>query len=215
MTQCVVKVYRGDVVEATHTGHLVVVNSEGKILFKFGDPNLETYLRSSAKPFQTIPVIETGAAHRFKLTPEEIAIISGSHSGEEKHVEVVSGILDKIGLTPDKLQCGIHPPHFLKAKNLTPEPGQEFTVLQHNCSGKQAGMLALCVFRDLPIDNYLDPDHPVQQLITESIAYVCDYPKDKIKIGIDGCSAPSHAMRLYNIAYGFARFISPHAIPLA
>ena len=86
MTQCVVKVYRGDVVEATHTGHLVVVDPEGKILFKFGDPNLVTYLRSSAKPFQTIPVIETGAAHRFKLTPKQIAIISRSHSGEEKHV---------------------------------------------------------------------------------------------------------------------------------
>jgi L-asparaginase II len=211
----VVKVYRGEVVEATHSGHLAVVNSEGKILYKIGDPQLVTYLRSSAKPFQTIPLIESGAAHRFKFMPEEIAIISGSHSGETKHVETVSGILDKIGLTPKHLQCGIHQPHFYLAKNITPEPGEKFSVLQHNCSGKHAGMLALCVFKGLPVENYLEPTHPVQELITEAIAYVCNYPKENIKIGIDGCSAPVHALPLYNMAYGFARFVSPHSVPPA
>jgi len=215
LAQPVVNVYRGGALESIHYGNLVLVNSEGRILYQLGDPDMETFLRSSAKPFQTIPLIESGAAHRFKFSPKEIAIISGSHSGEPEHVKTVSGILQKIGLTPEHLKCGSHIPHFYKAKKLTPEQGITFSNLQHNCSGKHAGMLALCVFKNLPLDNYLDPDHPVQLLITDAIAYVCDYPKEKIKIGIDGCSAPVHAMPLYNMAYGFARFVSPHSIPSA
>jgi len=213
LAQPVVNVYRGGVLESVHYGNLVLVNSEGRILYQLGDPYLETFLRSSAKPFQTIPLIESGAAHRFKFSPKEIAIISGSHSGEPEHVEIVSEILKKIGLTPEHLQCGSHIPHYYRAKKLTPEPGSTFSNLQHNCSGKHAGMLALCVFKNLPLDNYLDPDHPVQHQITEAIAYICDYPKEKIEIGIDGCSAPVHAMPLYNMAYGFARFVSPHSLP--
>lgn len=215
MSPNAVNVYRGDVVESIHSGHFVVVNSEGKIIYQFGNPQITTYLRSSAKPFQTIPLIESGAAHRFKLSTKEIAIISGSHSGEPEHVEIISGILDKIGLKPEHLQCGTHLPHYYPAKNLTPNPGESFSVLQHNCSGKHAGMLALCVYKNLSIDDYLNPAHPIQKLITESIAYVCDYPEEDIGIGIDGCSAPVHAMPLYNMAYGFARFISPHSVPSA
>jgi len=209
----VVNVYRGETIESTHYGHAVVVKSDGKILYKIGDWETVTFLRSSAKPFQTIPVIESGAAHRFKFTSEEIAIISGSHNGEPQHTQIVAQILDKIGLGPEYLQCGTHIPHYYTANNIKPKPDEEFTQLQHNCSGKHAGMLSLCVFKNLSTDNYLDPEHPVQKLITEAIAYVCDYPSEKIKIGVDGCSAPVHALPLYNMALGFARFVSPPSVP--
>lgn len=213
MNNNVVNVYRGEVIESSHTGHFAVVNSEGKILYRIGDPQIVTYLRSSAKPLQAIPVVESGAAHRFKLTSEELAIISGSHNGEPIHVATVSQILEKIGLSEKNLQCGIHLPHFYTANKIKPEPDSVFSPLQHNCSGKHAGMLALCVFKNLPVENYLDLEHPIQELITEAIAYVCDYPREKIRIGIDGCSAPVHAMPIYNMAYGFARFVTPHSIP--
>ena len=121
MNDSVVKIYRGSTVESTHSGHLAVIDSEGKILYKHGNPDLVTFLRSSAKPFQTIPLVETGAAHRFKFSVEEIAIISGSHSGEEKHVEVVSNILEKIGLKPEHLQCGTHLPHYYVANDVKQE----------------------------------------------------------------------------------------------
>jgi len=209
----VVNIYRGEAIESVHSGHFVAVNAEGRVLYKLGEPQTITYLRSCAKPFQAIAVVESGAAHRFKFTSEEIAIIAGSHSGEPEHVEVVSRILEKIGLGPQHLKCGIHVPHYFQARGIIPTADQQFTVLQHNCSGKHAGMLALCVFKDQPIDDYLNPRHPVQQLITETIAYICDYPIEKITIGVDGCSAPVHALPLYNMAYGFARFVSPHSIP--
>ncbi|MCP4582816.1 MAG: asparaginase [candidate division Zixibacteria bacterium] len=208
----VINVYRGDTVESTHYGDCVVVDSEGKILYQLGDTQTFTYLRSSAKPFQTIPIIESGAAHHFKFTSKEIAIISGSHNGEPQQVEIVSEILDKIGLSPDHLQCGTHLPHYYPANKIEPEPGEKFEPIQHNCSGKHAGMLALCVFKELSLDDYLSPEHPIQNLITEAIASICDYPKKDIKIGIDGCSAPVHGMPIYNMALGFARFVTPPSV---
>ncbi len=213
MLKPVVNVYRGETIESTHFGHLAVVDSRGKLLYSLGNPQTVTFLRSSAKPFQAIPVVESGAVRKFHFSSKEIAIIAGSHSGEPEHVEVVSSILKKIGLGPQHLQCGTHVPHFYTAKNLKPEPGQEFSVLQHNCSGKHAGMLAMAVFKNLPVENYLDFEHPVQKMITEAIAYVCDYPKERIKMGLDGCSAPVHALPIYNMAYGFARFVSPYMVP--
>ncbi len=208
----VVEVYRGDIIESSHCGHCVVVSAEGKILYQFGDPQTITYLRSSAKPFQVIPIIESGAAHRFKFSNEEIAIISGSHNGRDHHAKVVQNILDKIGLSESDLKCGIHIPHYYTANNIKPEPGIEFNQLHHNCSGKHAGMLALCVFKNLPIENYLEPSHPVQQIILDEIAKICDYPKEKIGIGIDGCSVPVQAMPLYNMALGFAHLVTPHSV---
>jgi L-asparaginase II len=76
-------------------------------------------------------------------------------------------------------------------------------------------MLALCVFKELSVDDYLNPNHPVQQLITDAIAEICDYPKDEIKIGIDGCSAPVHGLPIYNMALGFARLVTPSSVKRA
>jgi len=209
----VVNIYRGEIIESSHCGHFAVVNAEGQILYQFGNPQTITYLRSSAKPLQAIPLVESGAAAHFKFASEEIAVITGSHNGEPKHIEAVLSILAKIGLTAENLQCGVHTPSYYAATNTSPKPGEEFSPLHHNCSGKHAGMLALCRFKNLPTENYLDPHHPVQEQICEAIANICDYPKEKISIGIDGCSAPVHAMPLYNMALGFARFVTPHSVP--
>jgi L-asparaginase II len=209
----VVNVYRGDIIESSHCGHFAVVDADGKMLYQLGDPQMVTYLRSSAKPFQTIPLVESGAAAHFKFTSQEIAIISGSHNGQSQHIAVVNSILEKIGLSEADLKCGVHIPHYYTANKIKPKPDEEFSQLQHNCSGKHAGMLALCVFKNLPTENYLDPEHPVQKLITEAIGYICDYPVEKIGIGIDGCSAPVHALPIYNMALGFARFVTPHSVP--
>jgi len=205
----VARVIRGETVESVHFGSIAVVDSDGKLLYSLGDPYFITYLRSSAKPFQAIAVVESGAAKAFDLTPAEIAIIAGSHSGEEKHIETVRSILEKIGLGLEHLKCGIQTPIGLS--DSVPNPEEKYTVLHHNCSGKHAGMLAMAKFKNLPVEDYISPTHPVQELITRTISEICAYPVDKIGIGIDGCSVPVHALPLYNMAYGFARLVTPNS----
>ncbi|UCC80535.1 MAG: asparaginase [Candidatus Zixiibacteriota bacterium] len=209
--ETVAKVIRGQIIESVHFGSIAVVDAEGRLLYGVGDPYMVTYLRSSAKPFQAIAAVESGAARAFGFSSSEIAIIAGSHSGEDKHVETVKSIMDKIGLGPEHLKCGVQTPIGQSVSE--PQPEEKYTVLHHNCSGKHAGMLAMAKFKSLSLDDYLSPDHPVQKLITETISDICHYPADKIAIGIDGCSAPVHALPLYNMAFGFARMVTPNTFP--
>ncbi len=209
----VARVLRKGITESIHYGSAAVVSADGRLLYRIGDPYFVTYLRSSAKPFQAIPVVESGAAREFGFTPAEIAIIAGSHSGEELHVRTVQSILDKIGLGPEHLECGSHPPINDRTSESLIDPGAQRSALYHNCSGKHAGMLALAVFKNLSMDDYLSPAHPVQQAIRKTVAEICCYPEDKIMVGIDACSAPNHALPIYNMALGFARLVTPNAVP--
>jgi L-asparaginase II len=206
-SETLVKVYRGKTVESIHLGSVVVVNSSGKLIYRVGDPNFVTFLRSSAKPFQAIPVVESGVAEAFGFSQKEIAIISGSHNGEEKHVKTVQSILKKIGLDKSFLQCGTHVPHYYTASGITP-PKKRFSPIQHNCSGKHAGMLALCVYKNWNLKNYLNPSHPLQKLILREVSELCEYPEKKIGISIEGCSAPTFAMPVKNMAMGFSKLVT-------
>ncbi len=207
MNGILAKVYRGKTVESIHCGSVVVVDSSGKVIYRIGDPNFVTFLRSSAKPFQAIPVVQLGVAEAFGFTQKEIAIIAGSHNGEKKHVKLVRSILKKIGLNKSFLQCGTHVPHYYTASGISP-PKKKFSPLQHNCSAKHAGMLALCIYRNWNLRNYLEPGHPVQKLILKKISELCEYPERKIKIGIEGCGAPTHGLPLKNMAVGFSKLVT-------
>jgi L-asparaginase II len=207
MNEILAKVYRGNTVESIHFGSVVVVDSSGKLIYWVGDPNFVTFLRSSAKPFQAIPVVESGVAEAFGFTQQEIAIISGSHNGEKKHVKTVQSILKKIGLNKNFLKCGAHVPHYYTALGITP-PKKKFFPLQHNCSGKHAGMLAICVYKGWNLKNYLNPRHPVQRLDLKMISELCEYPEKRIKIGIENCGAPTFALPLKNMAIGFSKLVT-------
>ncbi len=207
MNEILAKVYRGNTIESIHCGSVVVVDCSGKLIYRIGDPNFITFLRSSAKPFQAIPVVELGVAEAFGFTQQEIAIIAGSHNGEKKHVKLVKSILKKVGLNKGFLQCGTHVPHYYTASGITP-PKKRFSPLQHNCSAKHAGMLALCVYKSWNLKNYLKPSHPVQKLILRKISELCEYPEKRIKIGIEGCGAPTHGLPLKNMAIGFSKLVT-------
>jgi L-asparaginase II len=209
----VARVYRGQAIESVHWGSAAIADANGRLLYRVGDPYLMTFMRSSAKPFQATPVVQSGAAKRFDFSPKELAIMCGSHSGESFQIEIVKSILDKIGLNESNLQCGVHIPHRYTVLEQIPEPGKVFTPIEHNCSGKHAGMLAVAVHKGFSLNDYLWPDHPVQRMILKSIAEICQYPEEKLALGIDGCSAPNFAMPLYNMALGYARLIAPTAVP--
>ena len=203
------EVTRGRIVESVHFGAAAVVDSSGRLLASLGDPKLVTFLRSSAKPFQALPFIEHGGDQTFHLTSREVAIICGSHDGTDEHVEVIKGIQAKVGVQESDLLCGTHPLSHMPTVEAMRLRGEALSPNRHNCSGKHTGMLAAARMRGLPIADYVNPDHPVQKAILDTLAEICTLPVDQVELGIDGCSVPNFALPLFNAALGFARLCDP------
>lgn len=204
-----VEVTRGGITESRHRGHVVAVEPDGTITAYLGAPETVTYLRSSAKPHQAIPLIASGAADRFGFTEKEIALACASHSGEPIHTEVAASMLRKIGLGPEALKCGIHEPFSPEVARRLREQGEEPNVLQNNCSGKHAGMLALALHLGAPTETYDQPDNPVQRAIGKIISRFSGIPIEDIAVGIDGCGVPVFGITVKAMALMYARLISP------
>lgn len=208
----VAKVYRGDLVDLTHIGHVAVVDYTGKLLYHYGNPDRVTFARSSAKPIQAIPVVESGAADAYGLTDREIALLCASHSGESFHVDAVRSILQKAGLTDKYLQCGTHYPFANYAAQELRNKGLKPETVHCNCSGKHSGMLITAKYLNEDLDTYYKLEHPMQRRIMKTIAEICEYDEEKIITATDGCGVPVHAMPLYKFAQGFARLSKPEVL---
>ena len=202
-----VEVYRGDVVESVHRVHVAVVDGQGNLVASAGDPDLVTYTRSAAKPFQALPLVTSGAADRHGLTERELAVCCGSHSGEPMHVEAVESIFAKAGLPADLLRCGVHPIRNKAARAAL--AGAKPTMRNHNCSGKHAGMVLLQKHLGGDPARYLDPAGPAQRAIRAALAEVAGVPPEGIPVATDGCSAPNFALPLRVAARAFARLAMP------
>ncbi len=210
-----VEVTRGAEVESRHRGQIVVVDDAGRLRFQVGNPHLPVCLRSLAKPFQALPVITTGAAAAFGFASQELALFSGSLSGQDFHVHLVQQILQRLGLNPSVLQCGSHPPLHRPTAQALAQSGQPPSPLHHTCAGKHAAMLTLCVHHGWPIADYLEPHHPVQQLIHQTVAEAGGLTPPDVPVAVDGCSAPVFYLPLWRIAWAFARLaVAPPDTPL-
>ena len=206
-----VEITRGDIVESRHLGALAVVDAHGRLVASAGDPFYVTYLRSSAKPFQALPTVASGAFDATGLSQDALALICASHHGTEEHVAVCQRILDASGLDVAALRCGIHWPidedasRRLAAAGLTPDPRH------NNCSGKHSGMLTLATYWGCADQDYTDPRHPVQTAIMQRLAEFAGLPPDAIAVAPDNCTVPSFAMPLANAALAYARLVDPAA----
>ena len=207
--QPIFEVFRGGIVESTHFGSIVAVDSNGNTLFYYGDPYLITYLRSSSKPIQVLPFIEANGDQYYHLTSQELAITCGSHDGSDEHIRVIQAIQKKVGIGEDDLLCGVQPPLDESVADQLKERGEKPTQNRHNCSGKHTAMLAFASMSDLPGGNYINPDHPIQQKILDAVAGMCNMQSSQVIMGIDGCSAPTFAVPLYNAALSYARLCDP------
>jgi L-asparaginase II len=203
------EVTRGNIVESIHYGSITVVDSTGKLISSYGDPKAVAFLRSSAKPFQVLPFVERGGVEYFGFTPRELSISCASHEGSDLHVQTVEGIQKKIGVQETQLQCGVHMPSDAEAFKSLIINNKQPTANQNNCSGKHTAMLAYAKMRGLPLENYLDIDHPVQQDILASFAEMCLLPVKEVELGTDGCSAPNFAVPLYQSALAMACLCDP------
>ena len=177
---------RGDVVEALHRIDAVAV-ADGRVVASCGDPELVTFFRSSAKPIQALPLVRA----RPDLDDDEIAIVCASHLHRPEQLEPVERLLTKAGASEDDLECG-------------PEP----TRLEHNCSGKHAGMLVLCRVNDWPVEGYRLPSHPCQQALLAEVAAAAELDPASLPTAIDGCGVVTYAMPLERMAHAFARLES-------
>ncbi|MBF6611727.1 MAG: asparaginase [Chloroflexi bacterium] len=207
------EVTRGPIVESVHYGVIAVADVEGSLVAWAGNPGTVAYYRSSSKPIQAVPLVESGAADHFGLTEAEIAVICGSHGGEDIHVRAVSSILDKIGCGPDALSCGVHAPYDKVAARELEERGEAPTALHNNCSGKHAGMLALARFYGWPIGGYENRIHPVQEMMLEVVAQFAGLTPNEVAIGVDGCSVCTFGISVHRMAVSFARLAQPQYWP--
>ncbi len=204
-----VEVRRGPIVESRHRGHVAAVTGVGKLVAFIGEPETVTYLRSSAKPFQALPLVTSGAADRFHLTEVELAVACGSHSGQDLHAETVAGMLKKIGLDESFLKCGVHDPFDRETAERLRATGERPTALRNNCSGKHTGMLALALHLGAPPETYDDPHSPVQQSILRAVSLLSGVAAGDVVLGTDGCGVPVFGMPVRAMALMYARLAAP------
>jgi L-asparaginase II len=180
-------VYRGGVVEAVHRVHAVAVQ-DGAVIAEAGNPRLVAFMRSSSKPLQAVPL----ARARDDLDACDLAIASASHLADDAQLAAVRALLAKAPAKTDELECGPegHPP----------------SPVNHNCSGKHAGMLALCRAQGWPSEGYRLPDHPVQRAMLAVHAEAAEVDEQEIPAGVDGCGVVTFALPLERMAHAFARF---------
>jgi L-asparaginase II len=209
-----VDVWRGPIIESRHSGHLIAVDGNGRRICSLGSPETVTYLRSSAKPFQALPLVVSGAADRFGFTEQEVAIACGSHNGEPEHVETVRSILRKIGLSESALKCGVHEPYSVEVARELIRRQEPPAAIQNNCSGKHSAMLALAKHLGAATDTYDQPSNPVQQLILQTVSDFSGVPVSDVVLGTDGCGVPVFAIPVAAMALMYARLVSaPPSIP--
>ena len=199
-------VYRGAQLESVHRCSIAVVDSNGTLLAFAGDPSLRTCLRSAAKPFQAIPLLEYGGLGEYDLTSEEIALTCASHGGEPHHVATAAALLRKGEFDEEDLLCGAHLPYDDKA--VAELRGEPPSPLHNNCSGKHAGMLLATQVMDVPSARYIDAEHPLQVLMRSTLADFAGLPADEIPIAVDGCGVPAFFLSLYRAAFAYARLMA-------
>lgn len=189
-----VRLLREGIIESVHCVEAVVCDDRGRVLSVAGDAEAETFARSTLKPFQALAVTTTGTLERFGLSDRDLAIICSSHQGTLEQARQVFNILWRSDLDPLALQC--------------PTPIGKQSPLQHNCSGKHAGMLAVCQQCNWPVQTYLQKNHPVQRLILGKLAELLRIPAEEIICAHDDCGAPTYLMQLEQLATLFAQLSS-------
>ncbi|MBD0267055.1 MAG: asparaginase [Cyanobacteria bacterium Co-bin8] len=199
-TELQVQLLREGIAESNHIAHAVVSDSRGRILSVAGDAETETFVRSALKPFQALAVATTGTLERYGLDDKDLAIMCSSHKGSIEHVRQVFHILWRADIEPTMLKC--------------PIPEGQDSPLRNNCSGKHAGMLAVCQQRNWPLDSYLHRNHPVQTLILGKVADLLGMPADEFIMAHDDCGAPTYLLQLSQMSTLFAKLASGDSLDM-
>lgn len=203
-----ISVTRDPVVESVHHVDAVVADQAGTRL-TWGDADRPTLARSGLKPIQALPLIRTGAADRFMVSDDELALACASHNAEPGHVSAVEGWLARIGLAPSDLECGPALPRITNDLTAHLRAGRGQEPICNNCSGKHAGFLSVAQHLGIDHRGYLEPAHPVQRLVSEAISEFCRVDLSGQTPGRDGCGIPTWSIPLSDLAGAMARLVDP------
>lgn len=211
-----VRVLRGRTLESVHRGSFAVW-SQGGVVRQAGDVLRPVFYRSTAKPFQALVTVTSGAADRFGLSERELAVATGSHNAAPAHLEAVKSILQKAGLTQSQLGCGghlsINPQESARQLRELKPGSTDYPAIWSNCSGKHSCFLAAARALDAPTANYLEPAHPVQQAVRSHILAFAGLEGEDVPSGTDGCGAPIYAVPLRSMARSLAMLGAPQGLP--
>ena len=207
-----IEVTRGERVESEHAVAAAIVDADGAIVFAAGDIDRPVFPRSAIKAMLALPLVEAGAADRFALPAEALALACGSHAGQPAHTETARAMLQACGHDETALRCGVHWPLSRSAAHALAAAGAEPSCLHNNCSGKHAGLICLAACLGVPAAGYERPDHPAMRLATGALSDLTGTDCDDRNIATDGCSIPTYAIPLAALARGFARFCTPAAL---
>ena len=202
---------RVGIVESEHRGALAVVDADGTVHTQCGDISRPIFPRSAIKVLQALPLVASGAAERWQLSDEELALACASHGGEARHAQTAAAMLAKAGVDADALECGAHWPYHDGAIKALAAAGQTPTALHNNCSGKHSGFVCLGCWmaegedRRAFLRGYIRPDHPVMREVTAALQATTGYDLSRTAVGTDGCSIPTFAVPLQHLAHAFAR----------
>ena len=208
-----VNALRGGIVESMHRGAIAIVDAGGAVHTATGDIERPVFPRSAVKVLQALPLVQSGAAERFGLVDEELALACASHGGEPRHAETAAGMLAKAGVDAQALECGTHWPYHDGSIKVLAAAGASPSALHNNCSGKHAGFVCVgCLMAaDRGADvrgflrGYVQPDHPVMREVTASLESTTGYRLADAARGVDGCSIPTYAVPLRHLAHAFAK----------
>ncbi len=206
-----VEVWRGPLIESRHRGAVAVAKADGRNVLAVGDVAAPVFPRSAIKALQALALVESGAADRYGFGEEELALSCSSHSGEPAHVEGVTRMLAKIGLDASALSCGAHWPMNQAAAFALAKTGAP-SALHNNCSGKHAGFLCLACAMGVGLAGYWQPEHPVQRKVRSVLEDLTGTALPPERCAIDGCSVPTWAIPLQNLAHAFAKFGTGHSL---
>jgi L-asparaginase II len=207
-----VQIIRGDMVESFFRGAYVIMDSAGQIIDSMGDIERKVYPRSALKPIQAIGMMASGADEAFNLSLPEIAIACASHNGEERHVRIVNDWLERLGLTCDVLECGVHASMNKETMLEFVRQGHHLTLAHNACSGKHVGFVVQALHLKAPLQGYSHFDHPVQNYTNRMIEELIEIDVGGAPKGIDGCQIPVIGMPLKNLAQGMAKMANPKVL---
>ncbi len=210
MTKICTFITRGKKIESLHHAKCLVVGNNKEILLSTNNDNDIIFPRSAIKLFQAIPFVASGAATIYNLNSKQIALSCSSHSAEPSHVNQLSKWLKKLKLKNNSLQCGIHNPLNSNSSNILLLSGKKPNQLHNNCSGKHLGMISGSLANKYEIKNYLEFDHPYQQIIRKTLEQFTESQIVKKNYGIDGCSAPQYAFKINNLSTALLNLVKSY-----